>query len=281
MQSRKHFTGFLLILLFVSLFGISLHSANAGTKVNNGVTLTWPDDFESCEPGSGTVTASGIPGGYMARLEVFKGTSELLASSGDLTPNGDGEVQFVFDYPPTADWPVVDGQSQLLLSAVVTVFNGDNQYTKFAGKWTVTCPNEDPTPTPTPTKETPTPTPSPTPTEPPAGGEGCTPGYWRQPHHFDSWVGYSPDQTFDAVFGVTSVFGSDATLGEVARAKGGGENAMGRHAVAALLNAASDVSYFYTTDQVISMVQEAYATGNFELVKDQFEVQNELGCPLN
>src|SRR5690606_30498275 len=24
---------------------------------------------------------------------------------------------------------------------------------------------------------------------PPSGGEGCTPGYWRQPHHFDSWTG--------------------------------------------------------------------------------------------
>ena len=25
------------------------------------------------------------------------------------------------------------------------------------------------------------------------GGEGCTPGFWKQDHHFDSWVGFAPD----------------------------------------------------------------------------------------
>jgi len=34
------------------------------------------------------------------------------------------------------------------------------------------------------------------------GGQGCTPGYWKQPHHFGSWVGYVPGDLFDAVFGV-------------------------------------------------------------------------------
>ena len=33
-------------------------------------------------------------------------------------------------------------------------------------------------------------------------GEGCTPGYWKQPQHFDSWVGYTPSQSFEAVFSV-------------------------------------------------------------------------------
>jgi len=33
-------------------------------------------------------------------------------------------------------------------------------------------------------------------------GEWCSPGYWRQPHHLDSWVatGYSPDDLFLASF---------------------------------------------------------------------------------
>ncbi|MGH2544967.1 MAG: DUF7507 domain-containing protein, partial [Ardenticatenaceae bacterium] len=44
------------------------------------------------------------------------------------------------------------------------------------------------------------------------GGEGCTPGYWKQAHHFDSWVGFDPSDSFDAVFGVTSSFGSNFTL---------------------------------------------------------------------
>ena len=28
--------------------------------------------------------------------------------------------------------------------------------------------------------------------EPPPGGEGCTPGFWKQTQHFDSWVGFAP-----------------------------------------------------------------------------------------
>jgi hypothetical protein len=57
---------------------------------------------------------------------------------------------------------------------------------------------------------------------------------------------------------------------------------LARHAVAALLNAANpDVDYLYSQAQVISMVQSAYASGDFEDVKDLFEDQNEAGCPLN
>ena len=31
--------------------------------------------------------------------------------------------------------------------------------------------------------------------------EGCTPGYWKQPQHFDSWVNYSPNMLYSDVFG--------------------------------------------------------------------------------
>jgi hypothetical protein len=116
---------------------------------------------------------------------------------------------------------------------------------------------------------------------PPGGGEGCTPGYWKQPHHFDSWAatGYEPGDSYDAVFGVDS---SIDTLLDGLRARGGGENALARHAVAALLNATSpDVSYEYSAAGVIGMVQDAYATGNFRAVKNMFEYENEMGCPLN
>jgi hypothetical protein len=57
---------------------------------------------------------------------------------------------------------------------------------------------------------------------------------------------------------------------------------LGRHAVAALLNASNpDVSYYYSEAEVITLVQEAYATGDFETAKDLLEQQNELFCPLN
>ncbi len=116
------------------------------------------------------------------------------------------------------------------------------------------------------------------PPPPPGGGEGCTPGYWKQPHHFDSWVSYSPGDSFDAVFGVSSSF---ATLLDALEAKGGGENALARHAVAALLNADSSVDYDLSVAEVIAEVQAAYASGDFETSKNLFAGYNEQGCPLN
>ena len=116
---------------------------------------------------------------------------------------------------------------------------------------------------------------------PPSGGEGCTPGYWKQPHHFDSWAatGHAPGHSFDAMFGVDSSFD---TLLDGAKAKGGKEKALARHAVAALLNASNpEVSYEYVAAEVIALVQDAYAGGHFEGVKNMLVYQNEMGCPLN
>jgi hypothetical protein len=38
--------------------------------------------------------------------------------------------------------------------------------------------------------------------KPPPAGEWCSPGYWRQPHHLDSWAatGISPDEKYNAYF---------------------------------------------------------------------------------
>ncbi len=114
------------------------------------------------------------------------------------------------------------------------------------------------------------------PPPPPSNGEGLTPGFWKQPHHFIHWIGYATNHSFDSVFGVTS--SNSPTLLQALDAKGGGEFALQRHAVAALLNAASpEVSYAYTTAQIIAIVQQAYASGDFESAKNLFEAQNELG----
>jgi hypothetical protein len=113
---------------------------------------------------------------------------------------------------------------------------------------------------------------------PPGGGEGCTPGFWKQSHHFDSWVGHAPGDEFDVVFGVPY----DLTLLAALKAGGGDEIALGRHAVAALLNAASpDVDFAFTEAEVIALVQDAWATGDFETAKDILEAENETGCPLS
>src|SRR4051812_27902480 len=71
------------------------------------------------------------------------------------------------------------------------------------------------------------------------GSEGCTPGYWKQEQHFDSYpAGVGPNSTFKSVFG-SSVFGDTKTLVQVLSTGGGDLNALGRHAVAAYLNTAS------------------------------------------
>jgi len=113
------------------------------------------------------------------------------------------------------------------------------------------------------------------------GGEGCTPGYWKQSQHFDSYTApYAPTTLFVDAFGVNAFPGK--TLVQVLGQGGGGLRALGRHAVAALLNAASDgVDYDRTTAQVIASFQEAYAARSFEYLKNVFEAFNEQGCPLN
>jgi hypothetical protein len=120
---------------------------------------------------------------------------------------------------------------------------------------------------------------------PPGGADGCTPGYWKQPHHFDSWQGYAPTDKFNAVFGVTGPFSDSLTLAEALGLNGGGANALARHAVAALLDAAhSSVDYALTTAQVISDTKQALESGQattIEATKNRFALLNERRCPLN
>jgi len=109
--------------------------------------------------------------------------------------------------------------------------------------------------------------------------EGCTPGFWRQSQHFVYWTGYAPTDLYETVFGVDAT--GNPTLLEAVWAGGGGENALLRHSVAALLNStSSSVDYAYTTAQVIAIVQNAYATGDFNTAASLLAAANEAGCPL-
>lgn len=104
------------------------------------------------------------------------------------------------------------------------------------------------------------------------GGEGCTPGYWR--NHFEDWppTGYAPSNDFDATFGV-DYFSTNITLGQAVKLGGGGYNKIARHGTAALLSAAHpDVDYPYTVAEVIAFVQ----AGNV----DPLVAANELGCNI-
>lgn len=120
------------------------------------------------------------------------------------------------------------------------------------------------------------------------GGEGCTPGYWKQPHHFDDWPApYTPGTLFSDVFddafpGKTLL----TVLSQPASSPPGPNqlNNLGRHTVAALLNGASDgVNFPIPAAQVIKLFDMTWPGTNdaYNALKDQFADANEAGCPLN
>ncbi len=111
------------------------------------------------------------------------------------------------------------------------------------------------------------------------GTQGLTPGYWK--NHVEAWVGYAPDQGFDAVFGTNALPG--VTLLEALNLKGGGLNALARHAVAALLNTAHpEIEYACATSgALIADVVAAIDGGDeaIEALKDQLDEYNNAGVP--
>jgi hypothetical protein len=128
------------------------------------------------------------------------------------------------------------------------------------------------------------------------GMEGCTPGYWKQDQHFDSWtLPLDPGALFTDP-GFTSP-GSRAkvkrgrTVNDVStqlnalEANQGDLAALTRHAMAALLNAASpDVDYQYNQAEIITWYNEAVAgTRDVETLKDDLDFWNNGsdGCPIN
>lgn len=276
MITKKRFlvlSTFLVGMLVVAL-AVTAGVATAGSSDDNssGFTLTWPDSEETCEPGKAYAAIEGIPtdnDDIRALIQIRRlDTGEII---GNVREGGaelaDGKIELAVDYPDVETWPLVDGVHRIDLRVVFQVWlAGDTQEILLNEKhdWWITCEKEPP--------------------PPPEDGEGCTPGYWRQEHHFDSWTApYDPTDDFEDVFGVDASFDPDSLLDAVWLG-GGGENALARHAVAALLNAASpDVSYAYSVSDVIAMVQDAYADGDpdFEAIKDLFEAENEAGCPLD
>jgi hypothetical protein len=124
--------------------------------------------------------------------------------------------------------------------------------------------------------------------------EGCTPGYWKQSQHFDSWpaiVGTPSTLFHDVTAAGGSVRFADAfpgkTLLQVLSQGGGGIIALGRHAAAGVLNGGSpDVNYNFSRAKTIEMFNAAYLSGDaavIESTKNAIQAMNEAadGCPLN
>ena len=126
---------------------------------------------------------------------------------------------------------------------------------------------------------------------PPPGDEGCTPGYWKQPQHFDSWTTYAPTDLAGSVFDLTG-YPTLASKTLLASLDGtGGPGTLGaasillRAAVAAILNAeSSGVDYTQVTADIIADVNAALASNDratMLALAAELDADNNLGCPLN
>jgi hypothetical protein len=122
-------------------------------------------------------------------------------------------------------------------------------------------------------------------TEPP-GGDGCTPGYWK--NHTEDWVDFEPTDTVGSVFANAGSLGSMTLL--AALKNGGGstledaKRLLIHHAVAALLNSTHpDVDYAFTTAQVIAWTSDMLTSTDRDAIlglKDLFDTENNRGCTV-
>jgi hypothetical protein len=136
---------------------------------------------------------------------------------------------------------------------------------------------------------TPTDTTTTTPTEPPPttttpeGGEGCTPGFWKNLRmHGDFWT-LDPNQTVESVFSGATGPEGDQTLIQALENGGGGVDALLRHAVAAVLNARAGLDFPFTEAEIVAAVNAALASGDpdvIEALKNDLDDANNLGCPF-
>lgn len=261
-------------LLFVIGYVMSFSVVGASHETDpdiDDIDVVTPATYASCIDAevSDTISITNVG----SRLLVGRVLVQYVTDNGreliqEYPVNQAGNLSLQVTYPPVSQWPVQsNGTAEIHVDLQIEVYDASG--TAHLGvigpehDWDVFCLNPPTTP----------------PTPPPSdggGAEGCTPGYWKQDHHFDSWpTAYSPTDDFDSTFGV-DLFDPDITLAEALRAKGGQEGRLARHGTAALLSAASgDVDYQYTVAEVIQLVQD----GNADALAAANE--GELGCPLN
>jgi hypothetical protein len=140
----------------------------------------------------------------------------------------------------------------------------------------------------TTTTETTTTTTTTTTTAPPAG-KGCTPGFWKNnadKKGASQWPdGFEPTDLVGDLFADAPASVAGLTLLEGLQEGGGGVDALTRHAIAAVLNAAHpDVGSPLTVDAIVEAVNDAFASGDaaqIEAVKEMLAGFNEAGCPIS
>lgn len=134
----------------------------------------------------------------------------------------------------------------------------------------------------------------------PLGGQGCTPGFWKNAKHYPLWTGITPTQLVGSVFTIQATFAdgsSGSVLANSTAAQGlafqGGSSLNGaaqillRAAIAGVLNANnSGVSYSMTANQIIGSVNAALASNDrttiLSLATTIDNANNgQQGCPLS
>ncbi|MFV0457761.1 MAG: hypothetical protein ACK5MT_03180 [Actinomycetales bacterium] len=134
------------------------------------------------------------------------------------------------------------------------------------------------------------------------GEQGCTPGYWKQSQHFDTWEEAHPDTllTFDhnspnigPFVNTTNDLNGDGapdTFLDALNFKGGpglegAERNLMRAAVAAWLNAANEgLGYPDRRKDMVPAINAAIASGDratMLALAEELDAMNNLGCPLN
>jgi hypothetical protein len=201
----------------------------------------------------------------------------------DLGGAGDVTIDNPFQSNQGTEWDAVNipvtvpaGASQMTVQAL-SGGPGPSPSTPASFAWNATALSIPGTPLPPP------------PPPPPPGGEGCTPGYWK--NHPGSWppTGYSPGQALSTVFAPTGTLGSSTLL--QALKFGGGSSITAkkqillRAAVASLLNASHPgVEFDQTAAAVIASVNAALASNNAGTIiglATTLDDSNNAGCPLN
>jgi hypothetical protein len=239
-----------MLLVFMAALVLLVGTVSAGTLPFGNITLTYPDDLSSCNPAPGQAVLSGLESYHIVKfvLEEEKGGIWMvIGETAFQAPDSSGIITFDFNYPTVSP----PGTRFFVQAEVYDTSAGAwVEVVKLRPKWTVSCS---------------------------LPAQACSPGYWKQQHHYDSWVptGYNPGDDFDTTFGV-DFFRPNITLGQAAKS-GGGLGKVARFGVSSLLGAAHPgVNFALTEQQVFALVQAQNGDALSDLYSDSGN-----SCPLN
>jgi hypothetical protein len=93
------------------------------------------------------------------------------------------------------------------------------------------------------------------------GGEACSPGFWKQPHHFGHYplsIVHPLTTTYGSIFNQAPAPWAGMTFPQAISANGGGGNVLARHSGAAYLNSQT-IAYLLTPGEVVILTNNAWA----------------------